>query len=81
VNLKIFEYLEIPWRYCSGEMRMGVRGWGGNAAYMQLPHTVLYLASDYVPVLPLSVPTSSAGSIITVEVGTFNRQLAVAGLR
>ena len=52
-----------------------------SAAYMQLPHTELCLALDHMPVLPLSVPTSLAGFIITVQVGTFSRQLAVAGLR
>lgn len=43
--------------------------------------TQLCLLLDHMPVLPLSVPTSLAGSIITVQVGTFSRQLAVAGLR
>lgn len=43
--------------------------------------TQLCLPLDHMPVPPLSVPTSLAGSITTVQVGTFSRQLAVAGLR
>lgn len=53
----------------------------GSAACMQPPLTELCLALDHMSVLPVSVPTSLAGFIITVQVGTFNRQLAVVGLR
>lgn len=52
-----------------------------SAAYMQLLYTELCLALDHMPVLPLSVPTSLAGFSITLQVGTFSRQLAVVGLR
>lgn len=40
-----------------------------------------FLAVDQMPVFSLSVPTSLAGSILTAKVGTFSRQLAVAGLK
>lgn len=52
---------------------------GESRTYTQPFHTVCVL--DHMPVPPRSVPTSLAGFIITVQVGTFSRQLAVAGLR
>lgn len=43
--------------------------------------TELCLSLDRMPARLVCVPTSLACFIITVQVGTFNRQLAVAGLR
>lgn len=77
----ISEDLQTQRRGCLPETGMAEGTVRHTHIYMQLPHTELCLALDHMPVLPLSVPTSLAGFIITVQVGAFSRQLAVAGLR